>query len=123
MRASPRADRVGDEIREIVASTLLLDAGDPRLQELEVTGVRVSSDLSTARVFWVPVAREVPTEGQVKQFARALASAAGFLRGRVAQRLRLRHTPELSFEFDESVERGRRMERLLSTLDIPNDAD
>ena len=119
MRENSRADRVGDEIKSVIASALLLETRDERLQQVEVTGVRVSPDLTVAKVFWVMVASEPPNKAVRERTAKALAVAAGFLRSNMAKNLRLRSVPTLTFAFDESVESGRQMETILAKLPKP----
>lgn len=119
MRENGRADRVGDEIRSVVASALLLETRDERLQQVQVTAVRVSPDLTVAKVYWVVVASQAPSKAEVDRTSKALAAAAGFLRSHVAKNLRLRAVPTLSFAYDASVESGRAMETLLSALPKP----
>lgn len=123
MRENSRADRVGDEIKSVIASALLLETRDERLQQVEVTGVRVSPDLTVAKVYWVMVASEPPNKAVRDRTAKALAAAAGFLRSNMAKNLRLRSVPTLTFAFDESVESGRQMETLLAKLPKPADEE
>ncbi len=119
MRENGRADRVGDEIKSVIASALLLESRDERLQQVEVTAVRVSPDLTVAKVYWVIVASEPPTAAVRERTGKALAVAAGFLRSNLAKNLRLRAVPTLTFAYDASVESGRQMETLLAKLPKP----
>jgi ribosome-binding factor A len=107
----------------VIASALLLETRDERLQQVEVTGVRVSPDLTVAKVYWVMVASEPPNKAVRDRTAKALAVAAGFLRSNMAKNLRLRSVPTLTFAFDESVESGRQMETLLAKLPKPADEE
>jgi ribosome-binding factor A len=119
MRENGRADRVGDEIKSVIASALLLETRDERLQQVEVTAVRVSPDLTVAKVYWVIVSSEPPSQALRDRTAKALGVAAGFLRSNLAKNLRLRAVPTLTFAYDESVESGRQMETLLAKLPKP----
>ena len=112
---SPRARRVADRIQVEIAEMLLREARDPRLQRLSVTGVAVSRDLATARI-WVtgPIA-----EGEEEPVRRALEHATPFLRTLLAPRLQLRIVPSLHFVIDRSLETGNRIERLLRELREP----
>jgi len=85
---------------------------DPRLGYVTVTDVRVSRDLRVARVF-VSVMGDESAKGLALE---ALAGAAPFLRREIGQRIRLRHTPELVFAYDDSIERGARINRILDGL-------
>lgn len=122
MRDFSRTERVGDELRDAISGFLLRDAHDPMLQAVSVTAVDVTSCLSSAKVYWVLISAEQPSTRELRKAERALRRAAGFLRARLARELPLRTVPELNFYFDESIERGRRMETLLAELD-ENDSE
>lgn len=113
-----RAERVGEEVRAALASALLTEVNDPRLAMLSVTAVRLTDDLSFGRVYWTILAANDDPKAD-KAAERGLAAAGPFLRRYVAKTVRLRHTPEFVFEKDESISRGRRIEEILSVLEIP----
>ena len=105
-----RSDRVGEEMRDILASLLRDSVKDPRLPPLaSVVEVEMSRDLSHAKVY-VSVMGDEQTK---KDAAAALRSASGFLRREVAGRIRLRIAPELHFVIDDSIERGFRIAKLI----------
>ncbi|MDW7658422.1 MAG: 30S ribosome-binding factor RbfA [Bacillota bacterium] len=105
-----RSDRVGDEIRKVIADLIQNEIKDPRLPSLvSVVAVNASRDLSHARVY-VSVLGD---EQEKKNCAAALSSASGFIRREVAARVRLRTAPEIHFIFDDSIERGIRISRLI----------
>ena len=110
---SRRPDRVAEAIREEVATFLAEGVKDPRVIGIvTVTGVDITRDLRTARVF-VSVLGEESTRASTME---GLASVAGMLRGRIGRALRLRVAPELVFKLDESIARAARIETLLSQL-------
>ncbi len=113
--AGARMRRVDEAMREVLSDTIATEMQDPRVGFVTVTGVRTSPDLRHARVFVSVLgddeAREASLEG--------LRSAHGFLQGRVAQALRLKHTPTLAFHYDESVDRGMRISELLDEVAPP----
>jgi ribosome-binding factor A len=105
-----RSERVGDEIQRIVADIIQNDIKDPRLPALvSITEVRASRDLSHAHIY-VSV---LGSEAVKKDCAAALRSASGYIRREMTSRMRLRIAPELHFVFDDSIERGIRMSRLI----------
>lgn len=110
-----RQVRLADEIRDVLAAAF--SAGqmqDPRLSGVTVTAVKMSGDLQLASVYF-----RVYDEGEtaIAEAQAGLDSAAGFLRHRVAQAVPdLRRVPALRFFYDESIERGSRIESLLSKL-------
>jgi ribosome-binding factor A len=83
---------------------------DPRVGMITITGVDVSPDLSHAKVFYTTL-----EPAQVAEAAQGLKRSAGFLRSQLAKRIKLYTTPELRFEYDESVERGDRLSRLIES--------
>ena len=110
---SRRPDRVAEAIREEVATFLAEGVKDPRVSGIvTVTGVDVTRDLRSARVF-VSVLGDDATRASTME---GLASVAGGLRGRIGRALRLRVAPELAFRLDESIARAARIETLLSQL-------
>jgi ribosome-binding factor A len=106
---SHRAQRVAEAIREVVASAILFEVADPRVQGVTVLGVEVTGDLRNATVF-VSV---MGTEAEQALALRGLRHAAGFLQARVAARLQTRFTPILSFKKDEGVKKSIAISRLI----------
>ena len=103
--------RVNEAVREVVAEAVG-ELKDPRIGMVTVTGVSVSRDLREGTVF-------VAVHGNAKVQERTLEgldSAHAYLQGRIARELRLKRTPQLSFEYDPSVERGIRMTQLIDEL-------
>jgi ribosome-binding factor A len=110
-----RMRRVNEAVREVLSETLP-ELKDPRIGFVTVTAVETSSDLRQARVY-------VGVLGADKRRERALAgleAAHGVLQRRLARELRLKRTPQLTFEYDPSAERGVRMTQLIDEL-APDD--
>jgi ribosome-binding factor A len=110
--ASPRTARVGDQIRVEIADLLARVVQDPGIGFVTITGVRMTPDLQQARVYYTSLGDDRAR----KESRRALERVTPFLRRQIGQRLRLRRVPELHFFFDESVERGDRIEQILQEL-------
>jgi len=108
-REYSRASRLGDQIQRDLSDLIRLELKDPRVGMVTITAVEVMRDLSHARVFVTSLAGEEATQESI----RALRHAAGFLRSRLAQTLTSRVVPELDFVYDESIERGARLSRLI----------
>lgn len=104
-----RPDRVAALIKEVLSQTLLVQSRDPVLRRAVITDVRVSGDVSVAKVYWLALDDQTPRD----ELEAALKRAQGFLRTQVGQAVRTRLTPELRFLYDESVIRGRRIDELL----------
>ena len=111
-RTVPRASRVGDQIRAELAELLARDVHDPGIGFLTITRVKVSPDLQQARVYYTTIGDDKART----ETARALDRATPFLRRQIGQRLRLKRVPELAFFYDEAIEKGDRIERILLEL-------
>jgi ribosome-binding factor A len=105
---SDRMRRVNEAVRQVL-SDAAQHLKDPRVGFLTVTDVKTASDLRHARVFFSVLGDEAQREASLA----GLQSAHGYLQGRVAAELRLRHTPTLEFVYDDTAERAMRVERLL----------
>ena len=108
---SERMRRVNESVRQVL-SEALLELKDPRIGFVTVTAVETSPDLRQARVF-------VSVLGSVRKrrdTLRGLEAAHGVLQARLAHELRMKRTPQLTFEYDPSVERGVRMTQLIDEL-------
>jgi ribosome-binding factor A len=107
--------RVNAAVQEVLAEAVG-ELRDPRIGFVTVTGVETSPDLRHAQVFVSVYGSEQKRE---KTLA-GLEAAHGVLQARIAQELRLKRTPQLTFEYDPSVERGVRMSQLIDEL-APDD--
>jgi ribosome-binding factor A len=112
MKSFKRADRVADLIKMEIADLLLKQVRDPRIGSVTITGVKVTDDLKTARVFFVELGKD-ECRPEVKA---GLAKATGFLRRELGHRLQLRLVPELLFSYDPSFAYGDKIERLISEI-------
>ena len=115
---SDRMRRVNEAVREVISEGIG-ELKDPRVGFVTVTGVETSADLRHATVF-VSV---LGSESKRTKTLDALAAAHGVLQARVARELRLKRTPQLTFEYDPSVERGVRMSQLIDELAPEDDAN
>ncbi len=113
MKQTPRTRRLNEMVREAIASILVDDIADPRLELVTVTAARVSSDLTVAIIY-------VTAHGDDERYAEVLAglqSASGRIRSQLGRRVKMRVTPELRFFIDDSVDAGMRMSEALK--DVP----
>ncbi|WP_153123782.1 30S ribosome-binding factor RbfA [Peribacillus tepidiphilus] len=111
---SLRANRVGEQMKKELTDIIGRKIKDPRIGFVTVTDVRVTGDLQQATVY-ISV---LGNEEQKQNTLIGLAKAKGFIRSEIGQRIRLRKTPEISFEFDESIDYGNRIETLLHQLNL-----
>ena len=108
-----RPRRVAEQLQRFLSSRLISELRDPRLGFSTVTGVEVSRDLRSCRVF---VTLLEPDPAKREAGLKALNRAAGHFRHEIGRELRLRYAPTLRFEEDTSIERADRIERLIQTL-------
>jgi ribosome-binding factor A len=108
-RHSQRAQRVGEQIQRELAQMLRDGVKDPRVGRITITAVEVSPDLSHAKVFVTDLAGSEHADEAV----RALARTAGFLRSELAHRIRMYSVPQLHFAYDNSIESGIRLAKLI----------
>ncbi len=112
-----RIERVNHLIRQEISDLLQRHIKDPRLSSLvAVTDVLTSPDLKYARVFVSCIC----TDEEKKKTLGALTHAAGFIRNELAKNLRLRRIPEITFCWDESIERGARLSALIDRVCAEN---
>jgi ribosome-binding factor A len=103
-----RSRRVADQIGRELASMIVEELDDPRLQGVTVSGVDLSRDLRNATVYVT-----LHADADVRESMRALARASGILRRGLARRVQLRCVPALRFEHDATLDRVDRIEQLL----------
>jgi len=108
MKEFNRADRVGAQMQRELALLLRDEAKDPRLSEVTIQEVRVTRDLSHAKVYFTVLDKD-----EAPWFTEILGHAAGFLRRRLGQIMKLRTIPELHFVYDKSIEEGQRLSALI----------
>jgi ribosome-binding factor A len=108
---SERMRRVNESVREVVAEAVR-GLKDPRIGMVTVTGVEVTRDLAEARVYVSVLGGESTRRATLQ----GLDSAKGVLQARINRELSLRRTPQLTFHYDETVERGVRMTKLIDEL-------
>ena len=102
--------RVDEAVREVLSDAVTKDLKDPRVGFVTVTDVKTSPDLRHARVY-VSV---LGTDQERTDSLEGLRSAHGYLQARLGTSLRMKHTPQLDFLYDETAERADRLERLLA---------
>jgi ribosome-binding factor A len=108
---SGRMRRVNESVRQVLSETLP-ELKDPRIGFVTVTGVETTTDLRHARVFVSVFGSEKKQQATLD----GLAAAHGVLQARIGRELRMKRTPQLTFEYDRTVEEGVRMSKLIDEL-------
>lgn len=107
--AAGRMRRVDEAVREVLSEAISTGLKDPRVGFVTVTAVKTSRDLRHARVYVSVLGDETARN----QTLAGLRSAHGVLQAELSRQLKLKHTPTLAFEYDETVERAARLTQLL----------
>ena len=106
-----RSQRVGDLIREEVADIIMYRLKDPRIGFVTVTGVDMSPDMKSARIY-VSVLKEEDREVTLE----VLNSSKHFIRSLLGKRLTMKFIPTVEFRFDTSIEYGYKIDKLLKEI-------
>jgi ribosome-binding factor A len=110
-----RQQRTAEQIQIILSELMLREMRDPRLQELTITDVTIDRELQYADVY----VHALGDESRQTAVIQALEKATGFFRHELAQRLRLRTTPQLHFHWDATLAHIQEVDRILDNLIIP----
>ena len=118
-----RNSRINDAVT-LELSSILREVKDPRVSGalITVTGAEVTADLKYAKIYYSVLGADDDAEA-MKDIAKGLKSAAGFIRVQLAHRLNLRMTPELTFIADESMRRGVEIAAKINSLEFSDDGE
>ena len=103
--------KISMEVRQAISEILFESARDSLLKSVTITDAKVSKDLSYAKIYFTSLS-DLSKEKIVKE----VNEASTFIRGRLAQKLNLRHTPILEFIYDDSIEYANRIEKKLEEI-------
>ncbi|MFO8048587.1 MAG: 30S ribosome-binding factor RbfA [Desulfosudaceae bacterium] len=112
MKSYPRAERIGKKIQRRISEFLQQELRDPRISGVTVTGVDVSPDLGNAHIYYTVTGGKK----EHREAAAGLKSASGFIKRSLAGRLDLKYMPAIHFYYDESIDYGERIDRLLKEI-------
>jgi len=111
--SSKRIGRISEEIKRVVSNTIRTELKDPRVSTMtSVTAVEVTRDLSYATIYLSILGNE----DEQKNTLSAMSRASSFIRKEISSKLKLRHTPELIFKIDKSIEHGMYMTKLIEKI-------
>lgn len=109
---SKRVNRVAEQMKKELGEIILQKVKDPRIGFVTVTDVEVTGDLQNATIF-ISV---LGTDKEKEDTLLGLNKAKGFIRAEIGSRIRLRKTPEIEFEFDDSIAYGNHIQKLLTQV-------
>lgn len=117
--ANYRAGRINEELKKEISNIIRNDIKDPRVSAMvSVTNVSATKDLRYAKVFLSLFGNE----NQKEETLEALKSSSGFIRKELGHRVKLRYTPELIIELDNSIEQGMHISSIIDKIKENNDA-
>lgn len=108
-RGFSRKDRVKEQVRRELAELIRTELKDPRVGMVSLTDVEITPDYAHAKVFFSTLS----TGESLEAVQTGLQKASGFLRRELGKRIRIHTTPQLHFVFDQSLERGADLSRLI----------
>lgn len=109
--ASHKIERIASDISHSISDILANEARDSLLKTITVTGCEVTNDLSYCKVYFTSL-----TDLDKKTLEHELNEASPYIRGEVSKRVDIRHTPEIKFIYDESIEYGKKIEDIINSL-------
>ena len=113
---SIKIERIASEMVKQISYILATEIKDNDIKFVTVTDCKVSNDLSFAKVYVTVFDKE-----KIKNTVEALNNASGFIRRELANRIDIRHIPELSFVYDESIEYGKNIENIIEKIHEENE--
>ena len=106
-----KIERLNHVYQEEISLILLREVKNQELKFVTITGVDITNDLSLARVYYT-----VLNEDKKELIEKSLLKAASFIRTKLAARVNIRHTPELKFIYDDSIEYGEHIEKIIEKI-------
>lgn len=109
--ANYKIQRLAADISQEISNIIANEANDSLLKTITITGCEVTNDLSFAKVYFTSLSN-LPAF----QLEKELKEAASYVRGELSKRIEMRHTPQLRFIFDKSIEYGNKIEKILEEI-------
>ena len=113
--ASNRAEKVSDLLKKEISLIITNEIKDPRLQNINITAVKVSDDIGIATVFYSIIGESIH-KSDSKIDDKILKKYSGMIRSNLAKKIKIRRIPKILFRFDESIEYSENIEKLLRNL-------
>ena len=113
--ASNRAEKVSDLLKKEISLIITSEIKDPRLQNINITAVKVSDDIGIATVFYSIIGESIH-KSDSKIDDKILKKFSGMIRSNLAKKIKIRRIPKIIFRFDESIEYSENIEKLLRNL-------
>lgn len=111
MKMSIKIDRINHSIVREISYILMTEVKDEDIKFVTITACKTTNDLSFAKIYFT-----VLDDSKRESTLEALKNAAGFIRKELAERIEIRHIPELEFVYDESIEYGKKIENIIENI-------
>ena len=111
---SIKIERLNHEFQEVISEIIYKEVKNPDLKFVTITGCEITNDLSFCKVYFTVLGKD--KSETLKGIIKGLNNAASFILGEISKRIEIRHTPELRFVFDESIEYGEKIEKIISDI-------
>ena len=112
---SNRSDKVADLLKKEISLIITNEIKDIRLQNINITAVKVSDDISIATVFYTVIGESIH-KNESKIDEKVIEKFSGMVRSNLAKKIKIRRVPKIKFRFDESIEYSENIEKLLKNL-------
>ena len=112
---SNRSDKVADLLKKEISLIITNEIKDTRLQNINITAVKVSDDISIATVFYTVIGESIH-KNESKIDEKVIKKFSGMVRSNLAKKIKIRRVPKIKFRFDESIEYSENIEKLLKNL-------
>jgi|SRR5210317_200629 ribosome-binding factor A len=113
--SSLRAEKIGDELKKEISLIINKETKDPRLQNINITSVKVSDDIGIATVFYTVIGESI-IKDQSEINPKVLKKFSGMIRSKLSKTMQIRRVPVINFRFDESIEYSDNIESLLKNI-------
>ena len=113
--SSLRAEKIGDELKKEISLIINKETKDPRLQNINITTVKVSDDIGIATVFYTVIGESI-IKDQSEINPKVLKKFSGMIRSKLSKTMQIRRVPVINFRFDESIEYSDNIESLLKNI-------
>ena len=111
MKTNVKTERLNHAIQEEISMILMREIKDEAIHFVTITGVETTTDLSYSKVYYT-----VLNEEKKQETKEALERASSFIRTKLAERIKIRHTPELRFIYDTSIAYGEHIEKIMEEI-------
>jgi len=118
MKTNIKTERLNHAIQEEISMILMREIKDESIKFVTITGVETTTDLSYSKVYYT-----VLEEDKIEEIQEALERAATFIRTKLAEKIEIRHTPELRFVYDTSIAYGEHIEKIMEEIKEKEEKD